>query len=375
MNSSTIDSSARDSRPKSGLARHLPSTDWLSKNDGPRLAFCAYPAEHPWLHLLISHGFSEHHGWWHHVAEGFRAAGISTYTFDHYHHGVSEGAPGDVRDYGELVRGLRLALDDGVMPHVKNNTPIAVLGHSNGGLALLHLLHDLPEGQVSAVVLSNPLLAMQKKITWYAFPLARLLHLVWPGMMVPTPSFAPMLTSDRRLWREYRRDPLRFHRSSVQFFYEIFLAARTAFETASCKELPLLLLWGGRDVVVERRATLDWFDRVISPKKQRIDFPKLRHELFQEPVWPDIINSTVAWLREQAKGQTKTAEKTTENKAKPSARKTPAKSSSGGKSKMKPMAKTVHKTSGGQAEKPPKKPSVRSKKDSRKRPVRRTKTA
>ena len=90
---------------KPGLAARPPPLRWLENARGERLAFSEYPAKEPWLHLLVSHGFGEHRGWYHHVAETLRGQGISTYTFDHYHHGESAGRPGDAPRYAALTEG------------------------------------------------------------------------------------------------------------------------------------------------------------------------------------------------------------------------------------------------------------------------------
>ena len=316
MNSSTT---------SAGLATHLPPTDWLSHGeDTPRLAFSSYPARKPWLYLLISHGYGEHRGWWHHVAEGLQAAGISTFTFDQFHHGVSEGKPGDVRDYGELVNGLELALTKGVLPQVPAGKPVALLGHSNGGLCALRALAGQSAGEktlgapwdrVSFLVLSNPLLGMRARLSKFGIPVARVLGMFLPGFMLPTPSFPPFLTSDRTHWKDYRRDPLRLQRGSAKYFLEMVDAAQLAFQRPSCGGLPLLLLWAGRDRVVNGQATLDWYERLENPSKTLVRYPKLNHELFQEPVWPELLESVVTWLRDQTKSAQKRPAGKTRRKA------------------------------------------------------------
>jgi len=292
MNSSTT---------KAGLATHLPPTDWLSHQDGRRLAFTAYPARRPWLHLLISHGYGEHRRWWHHVAEGFQAQGISTYTFDHFHHGTSEGKPGDIRSYEELIDGLKLALGAGVLPNVSGQQKIAILGHSNGGLGVLRAIEELPKERLIGIILSNPLLAMRKRLTRFGIPLAKFLRFIHSGLMVHTPSFPPLLTSDRTLWPHYLRDPLRLQKGSVSYVVEMHQESKIAFESASCGGLPLLLLWSGRDGVVNGHAAIDWFERLKESRKKVVKYPRMRHELFQEPVWPEVVETAAEWLRTVAK--------------------------------------------------------------------------
>ena len=145
---------------RAGLATAPLPLRWLKDSRGQRLAFSAYPAREPWLHLLISHGFREHRGWYHHVAEALRGQGISTYTFDHYHHGASQGRGGDAPAYRVLTDGLQLALEQGVLPGLSPGERVGLLGHSNGGLVVLRAFASQSSPQVCFVVLSNPLLAL-----------------------------------------------------------------------------------------------------------------------------------------------------------------------------------------------------------------------
>ncbi len=284
---------------EAGLALELPPTRWISEGGGPRLAFSAYPAENPWLHILISHGLGEHRGWYHHVASTFQAAGISAYTFDHFHHGVSEGRPGDVPEYSVLAGGVRLALEQGMAPFCSPDEPKALLGHSNGGLAVLQALPSLSKGLISAVVLCNPLLGLPRwLVRWGMFPL-RIMNNLNSAWMVPMRNYPPHLTGNRTIWGDYRRDQLRLRRVSARFVLEMAHTAGVAHGEASCQGLPLLLLCAGLDRIVDRSATMDWFQRLDTHGKWINEYPGLRHELFNEIQWRSILADITAWLRER----------------------------------------------------------------------------
>ncbi len=284
---------------RAGLAPDPQPLRWLADASGRRMAFSQYPARDPWLHLLISHGFGEHRGWYAHLAAVLREAGISTYTFDHFHHGISDGAPADVADYAVLTDGLRLALEQGVAPLKAPGAPLALLGHSNGGLTVLRALAESLPAAPSAVVLTNPLLGLPHRIARWGLPLARLLETFHPALRLPTPRKPAKLTGDRSIWQDYARDPLRFRAISVRFFTAMGRAALEAADRRRWGDLPLLLLWGGQDRVVDREASLRWFDRLEAPHKKLIRYPHLSHELFHETQWRAVAADVVAWLRGQ----------------------------------------------------------------------------
>ena len=281
---------------KSGLNSNLPATGWLSENGGPRMAFSAYPAAQPWLHLLISHGLGEHRGWYHHVAEAFRAVGISSYTFDHFHHGISDGKRGDVFDYEEISSGLRLALNKGVLPLSAPSAPLALLGHSNGGLAILHALPTLPLDSISGLILCNPLLGMRSGLEFWGDLAGRLISYIAPALMITSKSDPSKLTGNKDIWEDYVDDPLRLRRLSIRFFMEMKRAMKKANMEASCQGIPLLLLIAELDFVVDSAAALDWFGRVPTKEKRLLKYQGLRHELFNETQWESILADVTGWL-------------------------------------------------------------------------------
>jgi lysophospholipase len=284
---------------KAGLAAQPLPLRWLENARGERMAFSEYPAAEPWLHLLISHGFGEHRGWYHHVAEALRGQGISTYTFDHFHHGESAGLRGDAPCYGALTEGLRLALEAGLMPGLAPGAKLGLLGHSNGALTVLRALGSLPPGRVSLVALSNPMLGLPCPLCWWAPILAALLGLAAPAMRVPMRTVPARLTADESIWPDYGRDPLRFRSFSVRFFKAMIGAARAARREANCQGLPLLLLFAERDPVVDGAATREWFERLNSESKKMISYASLHHELFNEREWEAVLRDLVHWLKER----------------------------------------------------------------------------
>jgi lysophospholipase len=282
-----------NSSVKAGLTPELPPTEWLIGAPG-RLACSFYPAQEPWLNVIISHGLGEHRGWWHHVAQTLRLRGINTLTFDHYHHGRSDGTPADAPGYDVLSAGFELALTQGSAPRSAGQ-PIVLLAHSNGALVALRSLPAV-HGRLAGAALCSPLLGIPLLTLAFAWPLARLLALRDPRSFGPLKPRPWRLTHDKSIWRQYAEDPLRFRRISARFFLAMAREARTVARRPSCDGLPLLLLSAGEDVVVSRAAMNRWYAGIQSPDKQRIHFPRARHELFNETVWADVLDGLAGWL-------------------------------------------------------------------------------
>ena len=277
-----------------GLSRNPPSPTWLEGPHG-RLAFFPYPASDPWLHLLISHGFSEHSGWWHHVAQAFREQGISAYLFDHYHHGQSGGAPGDVGEFDVLTAGLAHVLREGVAPFRDEDSPLVILAHSNGALAALHGLASPGAPRVEGLVLASPFLGMIRPVAFFYPLIIKLLSWVKPGFRFPRLRRPHALTANKDIWDDYGQDPLRFSHITARFFLAMRRALQRVRRAKFSLPFPLLMLCSGEERVVNTDAIRRFFQRVDCEDKTLKEFAGFRHELFNETRWSEVVSEVVGW--------------------------------------------------------------------------------
>lgn len=288
-----------------GLADQLPAPAWLQPRDGPaagmRMAFRAYPAPRPWANVLVSHGHAEHSGWWQHVALFFQARGASAFLFDHFHHGASEGRPGDVPRYEVLSAGVRCALEEGVLPRA-SGAPVFVLGHSNGACATLYGLPGIARW-LAGLVLASPLIGLPWPMHWLPWLPAWLLSRIHPGAYWQVPAQPRLLTTAAALWPAYTSDPLRLHKTSVRFYLAMRCGARAVAALTDTQGLPLLLLSAGDERVVSARAMQRWYAGLATADKTHLEHPGHRHELFNAPDWEHIAEEVVSWMRARARAR------------------------------------------------------------------------
>lgn len=293
-----------------GLTEPAPEPEWLKGPRG-RLAWYPYPVKGAWLRLLVSHGFGEHCGWWHHVARALAAHGIATYLYDQYHHGRSDGALGDAPDYDVLSDGFRLALETVEnADRVPNEPrpPLVVLAHSNGALVALRALHKLPADTIAGLILSSPFLDMPLHLRVFGTLLATLLVPVAPQLKVPNLIRAHRLTTERAIWPQYQADPLRIRYITPRFF----LAMRRAIVEVASLAFPgnraLLVMAAGEEMVVDVPTLHSFHARVGSDDKTLLEYPGLRHELFNAPNWEALVGEVAAWCRERFDGRSSASE-------------------------------------------------------------------
>jgi alpha-beta hydrolase superfamily lysophospholipase len=76
----------------------------------------------------------------------------------------------------------------------------------------------------------------------------------------------------------------------------MFKAQDAALESLDRLRVPTLVMQGGADRIVSPASTAVLGDL---PSVERRLYPKLRHEIFNEPEGPDLIEEVVEWLRGQ----------------------------------------------------------------------------
>lgn len=244
------------------------------------------PAAPPWAHVVLVHGLGEHSGRYEHVGSAFAEAGIAVRSFDLLGHGRSGGRTADIDDFsiihdqiGAHVRSLR-----------KTGVPVALYGHSLGGV--LSLEYALGEREpVDALVLSAPGLSGGK--AWQRV-VAGLLGAVVPRVKVTNAFDGGLLSRDPAVGEAYFADPLVTTKTSLGMGKELFDAGDRCRSSLDRLAVPTLVLHGGSDRLVPPEASLPL---VESPHVERRLYPKLRHELHNEPEGPEVIAAAIDWLR------------------------------------------------------------------------------
>ncbi|MFN7250523.1 MAG: lysophospholipase [Anaerobacillus sp.] len=159
--------------------------------------------------------------------------------------------------------------------------PIFLLGHSMGGLAVIQtmLQKKLP---VRAVILSSPCLGLvdpPSKLKRYS---ANILNKVTPKLRLPT-NLAAVTRCEEMIKRD-ETDQFIVKKVSVRWYNELTKAmANSNKEVGNFPDIPLLVLQGGSDLIVDKKAVSQWFNQLQITNKYYKEFPELYHEVFNEP--------------------------------------------------------------------------------------------
>ncbi|MGF1617403.1 MAG: alpha/beta hydrolase [Acidimicrobiia bacterium] len=248
-----------------------------------------HPTRSPAARILLVHGIAEYSGRYEAVGELLAAAGFEVHCPDLFGFGESGGRRADISDWADY--------HDQVQGHLgffreDSETRTVLLGQSMGGLiALGYLLSDRPQPDLA--VLSAPAIsggaAWQRAI---AGPLAR----IAPSLPIPNNLDGSQLSRDPDVAELYFADPLVLTSTTARLG-SYFLRAQTAAKASLDKlGVPTLVVHGGADRIVSPASTAGLSEL---PGVERRLYPKLRHEIFNEPEGPEVIADIVEWLMQR----------------------------------------------------------------------------
>ncbi len=179
--------------------------------------------------------------------------------------------------------------------------PVFLLGHSQGGLvALLSSLAD--PGQLAGCVVSAPMLEFHPATRPGAAlrTLARLAARLHPTIRLPAGLDATLVSRDPRVVEAYLADPFVFRHASVGWFVAALRAMADAWRLAPGLTVPLLAMSAGADRLTNPEAVARWVASAGGADTRALDWPGLRHELFNEPEQGEVLDRVEAWLSERA---------------------------------------------------------------------------
>ena len=236
--------------------------------------------------VLLLHGIAEHSGRYGHVGQRLAAAGFDTVAIDHRGYGRSGGRRGHCDWWSQFSDDVA----DQLFEVRKLGLPTVLLGHSLGGLmATRYVVDERP--QPDLLVLSGP--ALGTEIPLHLRIAAPLLGRLLPRLEITDEGDPSLLSSDPRVGEVFYADPLRVANPTARMGMEILRAISQARAGIERVTMPTLVVHGGADALVPTEAS-EIFETL--PNAERIVYPELRHEVFNEPSGPEVIDRVVAWI-------------------------------------------------------------------------------
>jgi len=243
--------------------------------------------------VLVVHGFAEHSGRYEHVLAGFSERGFDAWALDLRGYGRSDGGRGCLKSFDDYLDDVEALVTSARQDLAA--IPFFLLGHSMGGLVATRFCEERPSG-VRGLLLSSPFFRVKMPVPAVKRAAAMVLSSVLPNLALPTELDANLISRDPEIVRAYVHDPLVLTKATTRWFTEAMRAQSKALAGAAELRMPLLLIHGAADGLVDPEASRAFFEQVGASDKTLRLWPELRHEILNEPEKLEVLAVFSDWI-------------------------------------------------------------------------------
>jgi alpha-beta hydrolase superfamily lysophospholipase len=247
--------------------------------------------------LLVVHGQGEHGARYQHFAHFLGSHYQLIVALDLRGHGRSEGIRGHVEHFDEYCDDVLLAWD-ALGKRAGSGVPLDWFAHSMGGTITLRTLQLRPEPGISNLILSAPGVDLTVQVPWIKDAAARLLAGIWGSLQMETGLDPAELSHDPAVVAAIKKDSLH-HTKATSKFYLGFMEAMRELRDADLRipsSTRVLLQLAGEDRIVSTPAAEVLFDQLKHSRKEKVVYPGLFHEIYQETGKEKVFADWVAFL-------------------------------------------------------------------------------
>jgi alpha-beta hydrolase superfamily lysophospholipase len=216
------------------------------------------------------------------------------HAYDHRGHGRSGGPRCHVDRFDEYLDDLAIVLDQ-----VRGEDPDRLqllVGHSMGGLVVAAFARER-KPDIAGIVLSGAALAVPEGSARTRVWIARAIRAVLPRLRLSPGLDLDGLASDPRVREAYLADPLVEHKMTASLAAELMAAVDRTGPSGHEVALPLLALHGADDPICAPSGSEHFAS--AAPLGQFIRYRGLRHEIFNEPSYGDVLADAAAFFEER----------------------------------------------------------------------------
>jgi alpha-beta hydrolase superfamily lysophospholipase len=221
------------------------------------------------------------------------ATDVDFVALDFRGHGRSPGRRGVVRRYDELVGDFRAVVS--WVRRRRPDLPLFALGHSNGGQVVLRYALAPDEGVVG-VIASNPSIRIAMPVPPAKLKVGKLLLSLAPWITLRADAPSSLLTRDPEMQERHRTDGLRHSRMSAPLFFGMVEGGEMLLSRAGEIRVPILMLVGGSDPVINPESNRELHERLGSADKTLLLYPRMLHEPFNELGREQVFDDLSRWI-------------------------------------------------------------------------------
>ena len=245
---------------------------FLTASDGVNLHYLHWSSGRspPWAVIIFLHGIASHAGWFGETAADLNRQGVAVSGPDRRGSGRSGGPRGHLERYGR-------ALDDveemvRLVSSEHRTTPI-FLAASSWAAKLAVVYAAQRPGSLSGLLLLGPGLLPRVNLSPSRQLVVVVGHLVAPTTRLPIPLTPELYTANPPYVDFIRRDRLRLLEATTRFIWETARLDRQRGRASAHLNLPLLVLQGEDDKMMDVAKTRRWFSKLSVEDKAYVAYP------------------------------------------------------------------------------------------------------
>lgn len=273
-------------------ALHTHAEAKLATSDGTVLYTQSWRASQTKAIIVLVHGMAEHSGRYRHVGETLAAHGYTVHTMDLRGHGQSPGKRMLFRQIEEQSNDVAVFLK--WVRQQDPTGPLFLLGHSMGGLIVTYyVLTQSPD--LRGVILSGPALKL-RDVSPFLVAVGRVL-----AHLMPTLPLAVLehnaISRDPAVVQASAADPL-VYQGGIPAATGLAMVQAVAYVQSQMEafRLPLLIVQGTADRIVDPEGSKQFYARAGSSDKTLKLYEGLFHEVLNEPEKEQVMAEIIEWL-------------------------------------------------------------------------------
>ncbi|MFS0775610.1 alpha/beta hydrolase [Neobacillus sp. 3P2-tot-E-2] len=248
--------------------------------------------------IVMVHGAMEHHrryGW---LIEMWRESGFHVIMGDLPGQGMTtRSRRGHIDSFEEYISEVK----EWIKAAFRYEIPVFLFGHSMGGLIAIRLLQE-ERFDLAGVILSSPCLGLVHTPPKILDLLSYGINVVFPSLKMNSGITVDMATRNQDVIEADKDDTLYITKVSVRWYRELVEAMKEAFlSIEGTKDVPMLVMQASDDKIVNKIPVKDWFNHAPLSEKRFKEWPKLYHEIFNEPERDDIFEYAKDFVISQLK--------------------------------------------------------------------------
>lgn len=265
-----------------------------------RIYYQGWQAKGSVASIVLVHGVGEHSGRYKECAEFFSARNIDVYAFDLEGFGRSDGKRGHIDSFTYYADDVKQFLE--FLTTVGAPSALFLMGHSLGAIVCLETIQSHGDLGIAGLVLSGPPFRLNLTAAEWFRKCASFIASILPALTFEERSIQiNMLTHDELKKEEFLHDPLRHYKRSFTLIREFFKAEKRAYSYSDLINVPLLIIQGGDDTIIDVKRVEEFYHNVEREDKMLIIYPDMYHEVLNEIERERVYGDVARWIKETKK--------------------------------------------------------------------------